>query len=86
MAKKKQLNGWMVRHRIGYKEVIDPVVPTKWETMLKDLGVDEESVFEVLKQKSDRTRLIQMWVRKNAHVFFVPESVLEACGMDRRWI
>ena len=85
MAKRPKLNGWMVRHRIGYVEKIEPVVPSRWEMMLRKLDVKEEEILDVLRKNDDRTKFIRMWIDQNVDMFFVPEKVLIACRVIGKW-
>lgn len=61
--------GWMMRNRNPHRD--GPVVPCRWEAMLRKRGLEESRALE-------NPRLVAKWVRANERYAFVPEVVLEA--------
>jgi hypothetical protein len=53
------------------------IVPSKWELLLADLGMDEQTAFEAAPSDA---RLLN-FIRRHCHSRFVPERVLKALGL-----
>lgn len=50
-----------------------PVAPTRWEVMLKHLGIDEGQAFDHPVARS--------WAKSHANRAYVPEKLLEGWGI-----
>ncbi len=67
----------------------DDVLPpgeSKWEKFLLEIQIEEECVMNVLRQRDTKTVALYLWIRQNAQTAFVPEKVLEAVGINSRFL
>jgi hypothetical protein len=85
-AKKKPGSRWRSTtfEALGY----EMPEPSRWEMLLRDLGLTDDEVCLLLSSRDGRAdrRAYQVaqWVRQNAWSAFVPENVLLALGITVR--
>ena len=80
----KKPNGWMIRNRMQRQEIPVPAVPTRWDRTLFRHSLDEKDALSVLAVGGAPE--VAKWVRHNYNNCYVPETILEALGLDSRWI
>ena len=78
------LNGWQLRNRMQRHEIPVPPVPTKWDRTLYRHSLDEKDALAVL--AAGGAPEVAKWIRHNYNNCYIPETILEALGLDSRWI
>lgn len=61
-----------------------PAEPTRWELLLRELGISEQYAAMAIDGLIDAPRIARTlgnWVRQNSGYFFIPETVLRSMGI-----
>ena len=59
-----------------------PTGPSEWELLLRELGVSEPAVLNVLEGSVPEAAEIRRWVRRHFEKRFVPPAVITLLGLD----
>lgn len=74
--------GWKNLSVSGYRTVApEPVVPTAWEDLLRELALPEEPAIVAIRSGSALGARLVNFVRDHFHAYFVPEIVLAELGL-----
>lgn len=59
-------------------------IPSAWELFLLGVGVAEKDCTSLFATHSRKAKSIRSWVREHYATRYVPEQVLEACGLRKQ--
>lgn len=88
------VSGWhtaQAKFSSGAGAKVEPIVPTQWENMLRELAVTDEEAIELLEAKIDERGFaagtvtkLRAFVELHCLTRFIPEAALRSLGLGER--
>jgi hypothetical protein len=86
----RKLSGWQRTQARDYSAGpyalrMHPHEPSKWETLLKELCLNDTTALLEVAADTQAGRKVRGWIKRYAYTLFVPEEILRAMGV-RTWM